>query len=297
MTRYDDTTLRRYVLGAATEDESLAIEHEYFDRADVLDRVSAVEEDLIDDYLSARLAAADRDRFERHYMATPRHRTRVAVARALRSAAPQASTARRRLSWPSWTATFGAMRTWTPIGQAALAAALLLLVAGAAWRFGPASRVTPVAPVAGTMPAPVSTARTSDPPAAPQGAEPPATGATSAPPVAPTVVALSLSPISVRAAGDTATLTIPAGTDIVALRLEGDAPDRSLKARAVVRTVGGSEQWRGPATSDRDSQTTARIEIPAERLPADDYIVELFGTDRAGRESERYRYFFRVRAR
>ena len=76
---HDSTQLRRYVLGALTEDERAAIEHEYFERADVLDRVCGAEDDLIDDYLSNRLAAEEHERFERHYLATPRHRTRVAV--------------------------------------------------------------------------------------------------------------------------------------------------------------------------------------------------------------------------
>ena len=34
---HDSTQLRRYVLGALTEDERAGIEHEYFERADVLD--------------------------------------------------------------------------------------------------------------------------------------------------------------------------------------------------------------------------------------------------------------------
>jgi len=292
MTRYDDSTMRRYVLGAATEDESAAIEQEYFDRLDVLDRVSAVEEDLIDEYLSARLAPADRVRFERHYLATPRHRTRVAVVRSLRSAAPEAPVERRRFSWRAWTASFDVMRSWTPIGQVAMAAAVLLLVAAGTWRLG---RPAAVVPVAGTTPAPIA-ARQAEPPATPRGGPPPATA--DVPVTArPTVVALTLSPIAVRAAGDTATLTIPAGTDVVALHLEGDAPARNVKARAVVRTVAGTEQWRGEAASDSASATTARIEIPADRLPPDDYIVELSGTDASGREREQYRYFFRVRAR
>jgi hypothetical protein len=68
-----------------TEDERAGIEHEYFERADVLDRVCAAEDDLIDDYLSNRLASGEHGRFERYYLATPCHRTRVAVVRALRT--------------------------------------------------------------------------------------------------------------------------------------------------------------------------------------------------------------------
>jgi hypothetical protein len=37
------------------------------------------------------------------------------------------------------------------------------------------------------------------------------------------------------------------------------------------------------------------VEVPADRLPPDDYIVELFGRDAAGQDAEKYRYVFRVR--
>ena len=48
---HDSSQLRRYVLGALTEDKRARIEHEYLERAEVLDRVCAAEDDLIDDYL------------------------------------------------------------------------------------------------------------------------------------------------------------------------------------------------------------------------------------------------------
>ena len=61
---HDSTQLRRYVLGALTEDERAGIEREYFEHADVLDQVCAAEDDLIDDYLSDRLASDEHERFE-----------------------------------------------------------------------------------------------------------------------------------------------------------------------------------------------------------------------------------------
>src|SRR5688572_7711045 len=88
MTHHDqDGRLRRYLLGSTSDDEAAAIEQEYCDRVDVLDRVRATEDVLIEDYLANRLEAGERERFERHYLAAPHHRTRVAVARALAAAA------------------------------------------------------------------------------------------------------------------------------------------------------------------------------------------------------------------
>ena len=55
-----------------------------------------------------------------------------------------------------------------------------------------------------------------------------------------------------------------------------------------MRTVAGQEVWRGRATGLVDSQPSAlaRIDIPAERLRADDYIVELLDVETSVRETD-----------
>ena len=295
---HDSTQLRRYVLGALTEDERAEIEHEYFERADVLDRVCAAEDDLIDDYLSDRLASEDHERFERDYLATPRHRTRVAVARALRTASSTSgSTSSERVEHVvSW---WGKLRAWPSLAQAALIAALVLLVTGGVWmlgtRSGPATvsvRTSPPLVSPTTPPAPQPSDQR-EPAVPPQRDMPPPARAT------PVVLALSLSPIHVRGSDEPPRLTIATGTDVVRLHLQGEAGDPSLqRGRAIVRTVAGQEVWRGRATGVAGPQRSAlaHIDIPADRLRPDDYIVELLDVNDSVREAERYRYFFRVRS-
>jgi hypothetical protein len=160
------------------------------------------------------------------------------------------------------------------------AAALVILAVGGWWML----RTAPAVPV------------TRDQRAA--TAAPPEPAAVTAP--APKVFAFSLSPVSVRSGGDSPTLIIPAGLEVVRLHLEGDAGDTRVDgARARVRTVTGDEVWRGPAEASREAPagTIAQIDVPAAQLQVDDYVIELFGIDTAGRERERSRYFLRVRAR
>ncbi len=278
---------RRYLLSQASEEECAAIEQEYFGDEDAVDAVAAAEEDLIEDYLARRLGPDERDRFEREYLAAPHHRRRVETIRRLMEASSQsapevaahdsagASLPRvawnRRLLWP------------------VLAAASLLLAVGTVWMLGP-SRDGHQAVVESRPPA-VST------PSAPPPAPNPSIGA---PAAVPRVFALSISPVAVRGADESPVLIIPAGTDLVALRLEGEGDRTSLgRARASVRTVTGDEVWDGPATvpADLPAGAIAQIGVPVERLHVDDYVVELFGTDQTGIERERYRYFLRVRAR
>jgi hypothetical protein len=270
--------VRRYLLGMSTAEQRASIEVEYFESPSALDRLCEAEDDLIDDYLSGRLASDEHNAFESHYLTAPHHRRRVAVLRRLRSAAeateqsPQPSATRQR-----W---FDALRS--PVWAASVCA-LALVAAGAVWTI----RSRPISPGID-----VSTRST------PESGRPlPTTepAAPSTPPSRPIVVALSISPTSVRGSAAPATHTMPPTAEVVVLRLQGEAEEAPLNnGRAVVRTVDGSEVWRGPAASGDQVGTLARIELTM-RLKPEDYIVELFASDAAGREVERHQYFFRVR--
>jgi hypothetical protein len=180
----------------------------------------------------------------------------------------------------------------------AFAALLVILLAGGLWilrsRSGPAVvAVNP--PQAG----PRSTE--ARPPSGSKPEErPPIEVARGSIPSAPVVVALTLSPASVRGIDDGTILIVKPGATLVVLDLEGDTGARALeRGRAEITTISGREIWRGPAAAERGGQPAAfaRVEIPAETLTPDDYIVALIDADASGREAERYRYFLRVRAR
>jgi hypothetical protein len=83
----DEAVIRQYLLGETSEEEAQAIERAYFAQEERLDEVGAVEADLLEDYLAGRLPASSRARFETHYLRTPAHRRRLAMARALRAEA------------------------------------------------------------------------------------------------------------------------------------------------------------------------------------------------------------------
>ncbi|MGH9308812.1 MAG: hypothetical protein ACRD1U_05535 [Vicinamibacterales bacterium] len=278
-------SLRGYLLGTLSDAERDAIEHGYFDQAEALDRVSAAEDDLIDDYLSGQLGAQEREQFERHYLASPRHRTRVAVARALgqrpssAAAAPQPSSHQ-----PGWRSIVAAWRPWPMSLQSAAAAALVVAIAAGVWLAVPDTRRSDIdrgapspAPRAGNAPAP--------PP--PVKAAPPA----------PTVLALTLRPVQTRAPGaDPPTVSIDPGADVVRLELQEDPAAAPLRqGRAIVRTVDGREVTRAPVVVDPESRTLAHMDIPASHLRPDDYIVALYESAAGRPDVERYRYFFRVR--
>jgi hypothetical protein len=108
----DTDAIQRYLLSEASEAEAEVLEREYFAREEMLDGIAAVEQDLIEDYLSGRLAPGKRDRFESHYLASPLHRQRVAIARALRGRASP----RRRSTWVAPLFALAATLTVTVLG-------------------------------------------------------------------------------------------------------------------------------------------------------------------------------------
>jgi hypothetical protein len=264
----ESTIARRYLLDEASDEERSAVESEYFGDADARDRLEAAEDRLIEDYLDGRLDSAERSRFERNYLTAPHRRRRVDLIRALMAVAGrEASVPAARPS--------GAM-AWAPLA----AAALVVLFLGGWWVL----RTTPRVPDTPEQSA-----------AAPRPTEPSAPARP-----APRVFSFSISPIAVRSAGTNATRVIPADIDVVRIRLEGDVGQSRVNgARVRIRTVTGTVVWRGSAEApvDAPAGTIAQVEVPAPRLPADDYVVELIGTEAGGAERERARYFLSVRLR
>ena len=280
---HDETEIRRYLLGELDEEPSAALERDYFTREELFDRVWAAETDIVDEYLAGRLSEHQRDRFERHYLASPGHRERVAAARELRSRATAAARPARRGGWPAIGPAFGGWPTaWT---AAAAAAAVVMLAVGGLWIVRSSSRAQPP-----------QGARA---PESPGPAQPTPDAAAQTPPRAPMTIAVALSAISLRGTDDAPSLIIPQGTDLVVLQLEGDSAAPPFeRGRAVVRTLSGEEIWRGPAVAGAGaSPSFARVELPADTLTPADYIVALFDTAANGIETERNRYFFRVRPR
>ena len=271
---------RRYLLGEASEEESASLEQEYFERQEALERIEAAEDDLIEDYLAGQLTAADRERFERGYLSAPAHRVRVETVRRLIEQGSRASLASPRKRPATWATRITRSGPWL-----ALAASILIVASVALWMFLPfEGRPTEVAGPPASQPAPTVT----------QGSGGNASS------IAPRVFALAVSPVAVRSGSDTPAVVIPPGTDVVGIRLESDGENRNLTARrASIRTVGGRDAWQGPVAAATESSpgTVARIDVPAAVIPAEDYLITLFGTDERGVEREWAQYFLRVRDR
>ena len=67
----------RYLLGELSEEDSARLEDSSFSDPDQLEELWSVENDLIDEYARDELPTAERERFERLFLAHPDRRQRT----------------------------------------------------------------------------------------------------------------------------------------------------------------------------------------------------------------------------
>jgi hypothetical protein len=251
--------LRAYLLGRVDEEEQDAIEARYFSDRQELEAMEAEEEALIEDYLAGALAADERQRFARVYLEHPERRRRVEVIRGLMHAAHG-----RAAVVPPW-------RRRAVYATAAAA----IVIAAALWVRGDDPQPPEVAvadPAVETVVPPIPV------------------------PSLPRIVAISLLPVAVRGPDSPDNIVQAGNADLIALELYGELPADLASPRVVIGAVGGGEAWAGPARVMPDGQVTmVRAEVPALRLPPEDYFVTLYAREEDGREREQARYVLRVR--
>lgn len=127
---YNQEWIVRYLLNDLPKEEQLRFEDEYFADHDLFEQMEAIEEDLIEDYFRNRLTATEHAKFERHYLATPERREKIAFGEALVSVASELTKPTPDPSPPSswW--------SWLlPKPAVGWAFATLLLLAACTWLF------------------------------------------------------------------------------------------------------------------------------------------------------------------
>jgi len=271
--RDKDERLIRYLLGELTEQERAELEQAYFVSDAAFEELSTVEDELIEAYVQAELSPADRERFERGFLTTPRRRERVDFTRRLKAEAAKRSVAGHQSWWQGFVPAF-------PVPRFAFALAIVATIAvalGIGWRvLRPGPEATE----------PVQARRT-----------PPPSGSASQPgPQAPLarVAAFVLTPGLTRGTGPAPTLTLPKDTTTVRLKMEhegeGYAAYRAILKTAEGRTVQSIAGLK-PATP---GTATCVAELVAKVLTSGDYVLTLSGRAPSGVFEDVADYSFRV---
>ena len=308
--------MTRYLLGDLPENDQAAVEQEYFADPEKFEEVWAAENELVDRYARGRLSRGERELFERNYMQSPKHRERVEVARKLLEAAdrqvvesgvaPQvvnpAPSLRSRLiealSIPRMP------RFLLP------ATAFLLLFSVISWLALERARLNEEI---GKTKAQLSDQQRREREIADQLAaereqsgklkselerlmetlpqipsRPP--GQTSRPSILSFFLSLGQGPRA-PGGGELQRITIPEETDLVRLQMKVEDGE-SHRFQAAINKVGGAQVWY--QRSLKPSSGAITVNVPANKLPLDDYILTLSAITSTGETELIDRYSFRV---
>jgi hypothetical protein len=272
-----EQTLRRYALDDLADNARLDIEERLVRDASVCDLLDLVEDDLVEDYVDGSLAGGDRRRFEAQLAHDPERVQKVQFLRALKS---------RAVSTAGSVGARGWSRPWvTPAWAAAMAASLLLALAGSGWQAWRASglrhdldRVTATTAAAETRARDLEAerdqlARRLD---EARHAPPPPTTASNERGASTRSPVFALGAGIVRGEGTLPRIRIPAAAQFVALDLA-----LPLVPAGQVRVMLADDDGRGLFTAGplRAAVSAGRARlltsIPADVLPAGDYVVQV----------------------
>ena len=85
-----DALLRQFLLGKVTDEQRQRLESLFLIDEDMKERILAVEEELIDDYLEDTLTTKDREQFLLHYGQTPEQQRKLRIAQSIKEWAESA---------------------------------------------------------------------------------------------------------------------------------------------------------------------------------------------------------------
>jgi hypothetical protein len=316
----NEELIARYLLGELPEEQQIEIEDRAFADKDFLATITAVENDLIDDYVRQEMSASDRSRFEERFLASAERRKRVEFAKALAQVPSELTVAQRNLvstatSW-SWRDSFYAfLNGLNPAARFAVVAAMILLVVGAAWIFTETLRLRRQLSQQQAenqsrqnqrealeqqieqerrrneeLNARLNQEKQSD--QSPRQSN--ETGDVTNPPPRPVIASLTLLPGLSRGNGQKPNLVLPNDARQVRLQV-GIDPEEQYKTFAVeVRTLAGRQVWTRDNLSARNRRGIRAIglTLPATALKPGEYELRLRGvTEGSGTEDVGFYYF------
>src|SRR5215212_186703 len=269
-----DALLREFLLGKLADQDRERIEGLFLTDSPTRERVLALEQDLIDDYLEDSLSQGDKERFLSRYAQTDEQRRKLRItgaikdwavreARAPHPAAPTVSVWSRFWTWLQLKPRFV-----VPIAVILVIAVVLAIV-------GLNSRKEQRKHLATEH----ELAQLNSP-----------TSLREAP---PEMTSFDLRPVSVRGVEPQAELNIPAGIRFIELQLPWIQNERYSMYQAEIRRVGDSESFTiSNLQAESNGRYTIRLRLPAQMLTRGHYQINLTGiaADGSANSSEEYSF-------
>lgn len=316
LTENEETLLTRYLLGRdIPEDDRNRIQERFFADDAYFDELSALEDELINDYVCGRLSSRDREIFEERLAASSEWRREVVFTRGLVQAASVVRHDNLRPGSPFRTvAAFVASPTWRRrTAYAALIAATCAIVVGGLWLVRTTRQLREdIAQLqrdrgrldrrslelqddlgrerirAEELAARLQAEQESVRRLAQQQATPITTPQ-------PLLLSFTLTPGLLRAAdnGPVRQLVMSSATGI---RFQLDLPPEGSHTSywVILETLDGKQTWSGSARRNPNVRRRVVVELPSTALSPDDYKLSLQGNDDSGKFADIASYYFSV---
>jgi len=269
-----DALLREFLLGKLADADRERMEGLFLTDSAIKERVLALEQDLIDDYLEDSLNDDDKESFISRYAQTGEQRRKLRITGAIQHWAVREAKASHRAA--------AAISVWSRIGtwlrfkpRFAVPITITLVIAvvlAVVWLNSRDKRWKHLA-IEQELAQLNSPASMRELPSQ--------------------ITPFGLRPVSVRSGQPQAEIKVPVETRFVELRLPWIQTERYPMYRAEVRRVGDREAFTIPnLQAESNGRYTIRLRLPAQMLIRGDYQINLTGlsTDGSAKSSEEYSF-------
>jgi hypothetical protein len=320
-----DKLIARYLLGELPEEQQIEIEDRAFQDQEYLATITAVENDLIDEYARQELSETERRKFEARFLVSAERRKRVAFAKALATVAGEDTVPQKRESKAtavSWRDAFEAfIRGLNPVAKVAFAAVVLLVLVGGAWLIietlrlrSQLTRLQAENQSRGNklqqqvenerrrneeLAARLNQEKQQREQSEESLRQMSETADTANPSPQPVIASLTLLPGVSRGGGEKPKLVLPENARVVRLQIGIDAEEPYKTFAAELRTVSGRQIWTRDNLSARERRggRAVGLTLPAIALKPGEYELRLSGLAEGGRSEDVGFYYFTVQRR
>lgn len=322
----NENLIARYLLGELSEEQQIAIEDRAFADKNYLASITAVENDLIDEYARNELSGAERQRFEKQFLASADRRKRVEFARALagvmeEEAVSKKITVRESQSWSWRDAIYAFINGLTPTARIAFVSAVPLLLIGAGYlsietlrlrnelkELQAASQAQRDAQQQALelerrrneeLNAQLNQEKQQREQSDESLRELSEAGDAVTPAPRPVIAALTLLPGLSRGGDNNPSLVLPEDARLVRLQIGIDPEEQYKKFTVEVRTLAGRQVWTRENLNARNRRGARAVglTLPATALKAGEYELRLSGVSDSGSAEDIGFYYFNVKKR
>ena len=320
----NEDLIARYLLGELSEEQQIEIEDRAFADKNYLASITAVENDLIDEYVRNELSGAERQRFEKKFLASAERRKRVEFARALAGVMSEAVVSRRVVveKTSSWRdAIYAFINGLTPAARIAFVSAVPLLLIGAGYlsietlRLRSELRELRTANQAQRdaqqqalqlerrrneeLNAQLNQEKQQREQTDESLRELSEAGDAVNPAPRPVIAALTLLPGLTRGGDNKPSLVLPEDARLVRLQIGIDPEEQYKKFAVELRTLAGRQVWTRENLNARNRRGARAVglTLPATALKAGEYELRLQGVNDSGGAEDIGFYYFDVKKR